>query len=109
MMNIRQVGNDLEVECVGCGEPLLLGSGDSVGVRIGISDEGPFPEGFLCFSCDKKENGENKSFAKVQRLHCSECGRDLQEDDRFRVLCDNNGDPIGMICESCDEGELWRE
>lgn len=107
-MKLNQVGEHIESECVGCGEPLLIASGDSVNFRMGTMDGLPFPEGFLCYSCNKKENGDNELVVKMQKMCCVECGAELDMTTPFEVALDDEGEPRGMICLNCKEGEEWK-
>jgi hypothetical protein len=107
-MKLNQVGDHIESECVGCGEPLLIGSGDSLNFRMGIKDGMPFPEGFLCSLCNKNENKEDQLFVKLQRMCCMECGIDLDVTSPCRFVLDEDGEPKGMVCEDCEEGESWK-
>ena len=107
-MKLNQVGEHIESECVGCGEPLLIASGDSLNFRMGTMDGLPFPEGFLCSACNKKENGENELVVKMQKMCCVECGVDLDIDTPFEMAFDDEGEPKGMICQGCQEGEQWK-
>lgn len=107
-MEIRQVGSDIESECVGCGETLLIVSGDSVNFRLGKVDTYQL-EGFLCYECNKKENGDAKLIAQLHKLQCSECGNELDSDESFRMALGPDGNPIGIVCENCDEERLWNE
>lgn len=107
-MKLNQVGEYIETECLGCGETLLIGSGDSLNFRMGTKEDMPFPEGFLCSVCNKKENGDNDLVVKLQRMCCMECGVDLDINSPCQVVLDDDGEPKGMVCEDC-EGESWRE
>lgn len=73
-MNIKmkQIGDDLEVECCGCGEPIIVSDGDSMNFRTSEieTDDGfiPMPMGFLCVPCNKKENGDNFNSVEFHRM-----------------------------------------
>lgn len=104
-MNIRPVGEDIESECFGCGEPLLIGSGDAVHVKLDFTSDFPLPIGFLCRGCNAKEGG-GELLAKAIRMVCSECGSDIGITDLFPSKddgCDN------LLCGDCRENASWRE
>lgn len=102
-MNIKPVGNDLESECVGCGEPLLIGEGDSLNFRMGYSEgiEMPMPEGLLCAACNKQENGDEELIVKFNRARCQECGIDYDPEIEFTPSLDEQGNICGFVCENC--------
>lgn len=100
-LDIRPVGNDIETACCGCGEPILICSGDQVhfrsGGKIGIMGvEVPVPSGLLCFACNKAENGEDEMSVKFVKLACSRCGGDMT-DPEF----DEDGNLKDLVCGDC--------
>ena len=98
-MKVRQVGNDLEAICEGCGESLLICDGDSLNFRLG--DDG-MPSGFLCSVCNKSENGEMKNVVKIGRMKCLCCERELDPNlDSFGPHHDEDGFMDGAVCEEC--------
>lgn len=104
-MNIKQMGDFLEIECCGCGEPLLIGDGDSVNVRVGsaIDSEGeeiPMPEGFLCVACHKEE-GSLDNFVRIQRKKCTNCGKICENEDHFFPKFDSENNFTGFFCGDC--------
>lgn len=108
-LNIKPVGNDMEASCCGCGEVLLISSGDVVHFRpegeIKFKDMSvPIPGGLLCAACNKIENGENGFSVKFARLACSRCGENLSGnvDPEF----DEQGNLKELFCEECSEP--WR-
>ena len=108
MMNIKQMGDYLEIECCGCGESLLIGDGDSVNVRVGTAtdmdgEEIPMPEGFLCSVCHKEE-GSLDNFVRIQKKKCSSCGKacESEEEDRnFFPKFDSENNFTGFFCGDC--------
>lgn len=110
-MDIRPVGNDLEAVCAGCGEVLLIGSGDSVNYRMGPPMEVggimlPMPSAILCHACSKKENPDMSLSMKFAILVCADCGEALEEEDEFNPELDENGNLKKVLCRRCSE--LWR-
>lgn len=113
-MDIRPIGKDLEATCAGCGEVMLLMSGDSVNFRFGPEvDLGgfslPMPDGVLCAACHRKENADSdiKVSMKLLSMSCSECGREINIDDEFESKLDDDGGVNGFVCVECSEP--WRE
>lgn len=113
-MDIRPIGKDLEAVCAGCGEVMLLMSGDSINFRMGSPvDMGgvslPMPEGVLCAACNRKENHQSsvEVSLKFLRLSCSDCGREIDPEDDFETKLDAEGGVRGFICIRCSEP--WRE
>lgn len=109
-MELNSVGNYLEAVCCGCGEPLLICSGDSVNFRAGESAnimgiEVPMPSGLLCSVCNKKENGEVRLSVKFAKLVCSSCGGELSPEDGEPEIGED-GEFKGMVCSDCSEP--WR-
>lgn len=100
------MGDYLEIECCGCGEPLLIGEGDSVNVRVGTAldvdgDEIPMPEGFLCVACHKAE-GSVDNFIRMERKKCKSCGKICESDDsNFFPKFDNENNFAGFFCGDC--------
>jgi hypothetical protein len=104
-MNIKQMGDFLEIECCGCGEALLVGDGDKVNVRIGTTNDAEgneveIPDGFLCSVCHK-EQGTDQSFVKIQRKKCFECGKDGESDENFYPKFNDDGEFRGFFCSDC--------
>jgi hypothetical protein len=98
-MQLRQVGNDLEAMCEGCGEILLICDGDSLNFRLGPDG---IPSGFLCSVCNKNENGDTQNVAKIGRLKCMCCERDLDpENESFEPHHDEEGMMDGAVCQEC--------
>lgn len=98
-MKLRQVGSDLEAMCEGCGEILLICEGDSLNFRLG--DDG-MPAGFLCSVCNKVENGDMTNVARIGRLRCTCCGRDLDPvEDSFEPHQNEEGFIDGAVCQEC--------
>lgn len=98
-MKARQIGDDLETMCEGCGEVMLVCDGDLLNFRIG---EDSVPEGFLCAVCNRKENGNANNVVKIGRLRCVCCGRDLDSmEDTFEPHYDEDGFMNGAVCEGC--------
>jgi len=113
-MNIRPIGKDLEAVCAGCGEVMLLMSGDSVNFRIGPEvDLGgmslPMPEGVLCAACHRKENADSevKVSLKFLSMSCSECGSEIDPNGEFETKLDADGAIDGFVCIGCSEP--WRD
>lgn len=109
-LNIKPVGNDMETSCCGCGDTLLISSGDVVHFRLGgeISLGGlivPVPEGLLCTVCNKKENKEGNFSLKFARLTCSRCGGNLSGEAGADF--DEQGNLKELFCEDCSEP--WME
>lgn len=106
----RPVGEDLEGVCCGCGEALLISSGDVVNFRAGntmdvMGVEVPVPAGLLCSKCSREENGDDVLSIKFARLVCASCGVELSEDNS-RPEFDEGGELKGMMCFDCSEP--WR-
>lgn len=99
-MNIKQMGDYIEVECCGCNESLLVGSGDMINVRV-ADDQKEF-EGFLCFVCHKNENNSNENFVRVERKKCCSCGK-AEEDSKSELYpkFNDSGEFHGFFCEDC--------
>jgi len=105
-MNFKQIGDYLEIECCGCGEPLLIGDGDCVNVRVGVAEmdgeEIPMPEGFLCVVCHRMEGKKDESFVRMKRKKCSDCGKTCESDnDNFFPKFDSENNFRGFFCEDC--------
>lgn len=109
-MEIKPVGSYLEVACSECGEPLLIGSGDSVNLKLGeLSVVAAVPGEILCFVCSRKQVGGTGATIKFLRLVCSCCGRDMSTDGgipEFDPEIDENGEVSGVFCSDCSEP--WR-
>ena len=108
MMNIKQIGDYLEVECCNCGECLLVGEGDNVNVRVEktIDNDGEevnFPNGFLCFVCHKEEGNLEQNFVRVGRKKCCSCGKSCETEsaDNFYPKFKKNGEFDGFYCSDC--------
>lgn len=109
-LEINPVGDDLEAVCCGCGEPLLISSGDAVNFRAGetvniMGIEVPVPAGLLCSVCDKKENGEARLSVKFASMVCSSCGAELSPENSEPEFGED-GELKGMVCVDCSEP--WR-
>lgn len=110
-MEFKSVGEDLEAVCCGCGEPLLISSGDTVNFRAGdamdvMGVEVPMPSGLLCAKCSREENGDEVLSIRFARLACSCCGAELSEENS-NVQFDEDGNLEGMVCFDCSEP--WRK
>lgn len=108
-LDIRPIGNDMETSCCGCGEVLLISSGDVVHFRRGgeinvLGMSVPVPSGLLCAACNKVENGEDRLSVKFARLACSRCGGELSGDSEPEF--DEEGNLKELVCEECSEP--WR-
>lgn len=100
-MQIKQMGEFLEVECCSCGECLLIGDGDKINFRSNGDEE---PQGFLCAVCYKDENpsGEQSLIFKRHIVHgCMVCNKEYDPNAGFQNLTDDNGDVCGVICPDC--------
>lgn len=106
-MNIKQMGDFLEIECCGCGEPMLVGDGDNVNVRVektldADGDEVEIPGGFLCVVCHKKEGSQDQKFIRIQKKKCFECGKLAEDDDKdFYPKFNEDGEFRGFFCSDC--------
>lgn len=110
-MKIKPVGDHLEAVCSGCGEVLLIGSGDVVHYRRGPSAELggvslPMPEGILCSACNRRENPDSDMSIKFALLSCSGCGAPITEEDEVEPEFDEEGNLKTMFCKDCSEP--WR-
>lgn len=112
-MDIRPIGDDLEAVCVGCGEVMLLMSGDAVDVRIGPSANVggiamPRPQGLLCSACNRKENSGStvRVSLKFFNMSCADCGKEIDPNDDFDTKMDDEGEISGVVCSDCSEP--WR-
>lgn len=106
-MNINPVGLHLEAECVGCGEPLLIGSGDAVHLKLDFDGDDAVPVGFLCRECDMKENEGRESLARIHRMVCSECGHEMNREDIFLPVEDRENQTTRLVCGKCMELDEW--
>lgn len=110
-MELKPVGDDLEAVCCGCGEALLISSGDVVNFRAGggtmrvMDVEVPMPSGLLCARCNKEENGSESLSIKFAKLVCSSCGADLTPENSEPDFGED-GDFKGIVCFDCSEP--WR-
>lgn len=108
-LDIRPIGDDMEASCCGCGEPILISSGDVVHFRPmgeirlgGVSV--PVPGGLLCAVCNKAENGGDRLSMKFDRLACAGCGGGLSDEENPEF--DEEGNLKELFCEDCQEP--WR-
>jgi hypothetical protein len=112
MIEIKPVGNHLEAVCSGCGEVLLIGSGDSVNFRLGAAMEVggvnlPMPEAILCSVCSRNEGDGTEATMKFLPMVCSHCGADLSDcESPPNFELDDNGECSGVLCSDCSEP--WR-
>jgi len=109
-LDFRPAGEDIETSCCGCGEPILISSGDVVHFRHGgdvdiMGVSVPMPGGMLCAVCNKRENGGDCLSVKFARLSCSVCGGDVSGEVEF----DEDGNLKDMVCEDCFEPWRTRE
>jgi hypothetical protein len=109
-MELNPVGDELEAVCCGCGEALLISSGDTVNFRAGdtmnvMGIEVPMPAGLLCARCNREENGRESLSVKFTKMVCSSCGSELSPDN-IEPEFGEDGDIKGMICFDCFEP--WR-
>lgn len=110
-MDIKAIGNHLEAVCVGCGEVLLIGSGEAVNYRMGPPmDVGgvelPTPQGLLCAVCSRRENPGSDVSIKFALMACSGCGAPITEEDEVEPDFDEEGNLKSMLCKDCSEP--WR-
>jgi hypothetical protein len=101
-MEIKQIGEFLEVECCGCGECLLIGEGDRVNFRT--EPDSYLPSGFLCAVCYKHEDPTEQQSVEFRRHNidgCLVCGKSNDESGEFQRLSDENGNGCGLICPDC--------
>lgn len=110
-MEFKAVGDDIEAVCCGCGEVLLISSGDTVNFRAGekmnvMGIEVPMPSGLLCARCSKVENGLDNLSVKFARMVCSSCGSDLSPENSEPEFGED-GELKGMVCFDCSEP--WRK
>ena len=111
-LDIKQVGNDMEASCCGCGEPILISSGDVVHFRRGgeikiLGMSVPVPSGLLCAACNKVENGEDCLSVKFARIACSVCGSEINGE--VSPEFDEEGNLKELVCEDCSEPWRTRE
>lgn len=109
-LGMRPAGRDIEAVCCGCGEPLLISSGDTVHFRAGgtmdvMGVEVPMPSGLLCAACDRKENAGEALSVKFVQMVCSSCGAELSPENS-ELEFGEGGDLKGMVCSDCSEP--WR-
>lgn len=115
-MYIKPVGDDLEAVCCGCGETLLISSGDSVNFRSGGTEEIMgvevcMPSGLLCSRCDREENKSESLSVVFTKMSCVACDAELSPDGAEPIF-DENGVLKGLVCPICLEtrrSETWQE
>lgn len=105
-MQINQYGDYIELECCGCGEPMLVGEGDSVNVRVGTAtdidgEEIPMPDGFLCTVCHKEQGSQDKHLVRLERKRCCACGKLSETETDSYPKFDGDGNFNGFFCTDC--------